>query len=1175
MEKEILLNQLEKIITNINSYKINGDEKKNSISALDFEILEKQVKNSEFVITVVGAMKSGKSSFTNALLGNDLMPNENQACTLTSTDIIHQVHDFKIKKSYESGKNEIMQSENLSSVFHEDVRRSRSEIQKEFYTYKVNHPIYGLRKFPFLNTIDFILMDTPGLNEMEGLGVKKETIEQVFSNALKRTDLLLFIIDVQYYKAEENLQIIEKIKELRPDLLNQVVFVLNKVDKLRDRDGTSKDVVHKVREFFNSWGVNTRYFYPVSARKALIGRLVEQDAPIENFKDEITSFLPTKTIEMAGQAVTVQVPISSAYPQLIEDSGIIALEDQILEEAYLQVENKLLQSTLVRLSQLTDQVDTALKNGISRNQTEILKVQSNIDYLKLRLSSLESIHEEESKYRNELEAILRSIQSQAETMRREMPYSSKLTAMPEKKSSFIFTSSSDALQAGISKFDEWFYKNTEPKFQSILSHYQAMLEFNTNESNYFYIISQSVSRILRAMNRVISINSKKLPDIKFHNLIERLDIRPQGLTNIPSVDWKYKQFSEQVTTDSKTTEWEESFLIFFTQKRSKTDYAYISTGALGRAERHIQATLDKYSKEWHLDTIQKRFVDTSKYVQEMVLKPLTQLHNKVTSLIKETSEECFRLESILANLQTEVIDMKELKDDVCFRTDIVSRRKSITVTAKNQNLDSILSKVESGTTIYLDEGTFILKQNHELNKSISIVGLGIDLSKIKIETGAGITVKGSQGLFLEGITFESSKVERIAELDCLEFFAESCKFVGNRSRSAIFIKGKTEGFIQRSSFSAFDNGITLLEQSRVRIRNNEFITNNCGVHLIDHGWIELADNVFTDNITGVTFGDSSSGAVERNNLSKNTLGMVINDFSKPVIMNNQFNHQKQYGISINKHANIIIDKNLFTSNTVGINCSDNSKAVISKNTFLHNLKEGIRIGGHSSGEIKENRIEQNHIGITIASKGSTELSQNQIIGNLKHGVVCKQGSVLMASSNQIQLNHGNGLKCEGNSQVTLLENIFSSNRNGIHLTGQSKFDLVNNQCLENKENGITIQDQSIGRIHHNQFNQNKNGIHLSGKCRVFLVENHSNDNMENGIVCQNKVSGKISNNSCQGNGSYAILLEKPLLIHLRKNSGKGKIERLSSIHYWFNQCRKALSNLRAIIKKKEIFHNEY
>ncbi|SEN88678.1 small GTP-binding protein domain-containing protein [Mesobacillus persicus] len=1176
MEKFLLHNQLEKIIKNITTYKATTVGQQANISAADFEALLKQVKNKEFVITVVGAMKSGKSSFTNALLGNDLMPNENQACTLTSTDIVHQEHDHRITKSYESGKSEILESDNLSSVFHQDVRKSRMEVQKEFYTYKVNHPIYGLKKYPYLNNIGFTLVDTPGLNEMEGLGVKKETIEQVFSHAMRRTDVLLFVIDVQYYKAEENLQIIRKIKQLRPDLVENIIFILNKVDKLRNRDGGIEFLVDKVKDFLNAWDVKTHRLYPVSSRKALIGRLVEQGLPVSNLGDEINTILPTKNIEVGGQLVTVQVPLASAYPQMIEESGILDLEGQILEEAYLQVENQLFQSSQVRLSQLTNKLDTVLEKEINRNNAEIQDVKGNQSKLKKKLSSLEQLLAGEIRYRNEVEVIIRNIHSQAEAMRIEKPFSSKLTYAQQKKSTYQYSSSQEALQEGISTFDEWFYKNTEPKFQSILSHYQAMLEYQPKESNYFHAISQSVTGILKGMNTLITTASKQLPDIKFHKLIGQLDIRPQGLSNIPTVDWKYKEFSGKIRTDSKTTEWEESFLLFFTQKRSKTEYSYDCSWAFNQAEKIIHSTLDKYSKEWHLDTIQRRFIDIAKYVQEMVLKPLIQLHNKVEPLIKDTESEILKLEAQLAKRQAESVKMIDLKHDVGFRTDLATRRKSITLTPGKSNLDIMLTKIESGTTIYLEEGVYHLKQKLELAKSLSVIGLGKGLTTIKVGKGAGVNLKGNHGLVLERISFEASNTKYIIEMDCLETVVGDCQFVGTNSHQALYLKGETEGHIQQSSFSRFYKGITLQDGSMLTSNVNLFIHNSgYGLELSGRGEALLDENTFIGNDVGVTYGDYSKGVVQKSTFTNNVKGIMVSGNSHPSLVNNDFNQHNMFGISVNLNAKATIAKNRFFENQIGVTCSDHSHVNISQNQLLNQKGDGLCISGKAFVRVTDNQFRQNDCGIVLSAKANAKLYRNRIVENRWSGIECRQNSMVTLYRNQIELNQSIGLVSVGNSQVNLRENEFTSNGDGIQLAGQTTFTLIGNKCDKNKGNGITVQGEAKGRISQNTCNRNQQGFALSGKCRVLMLENQSNENVENGIICLEKASGKILKNTCNGNGGFSLFMKKPLLIHHQKNIGKGALERPSSLPYWVNKCIKILSNFAAFIKKKEIMHNEY
>lgn len=53
------------------------------------ERLRKKLKNNEFEIAIVGLEKAGKSTFANAMMGNDILPSKDGRCTYTSTSICY------------------------------------------------------------------------------------------------------------------------------------------------------------------------------------------------------------------------------------------------------------------------------------------------------------------------------------------------------------------------------------------------------------------------------------------------------------------------------------------------------------------------------------------------------------------------------------------------------------------------------------------------------------------------------------------------------------------------------------------------------------------------------------------------------------------------------------------------------------------------------------------------------------------------------------------------------------------------------------------------------------------------------------------------------------------------------------------------------------------------------
>ena len=56
--------------------------------------LRKKFANNEFEIAIIGLEKAGKSTFANALMGNDILPSMDARCTYTATSIRYGADDY-------------------------------------------------------------------------------------------------------------------------------------------------------------------------------------------------------------------------------------------------------------------------------------------------------------------------------------------------------------------------------------------------------------------------------------------------------------------------------------------------------------------------------------------------------------------------------------------------------------------------------------------------------------------------------------------------------------------------------------------------------------------------------------------------------------------------------------------------------------------------------------------------------------------------------------------------------------------------------------------------------------------------------------------------------------------------------------------------------------------------
>jgi ribosome biogenesis GTPase A len=78
---------------------INSTEIKESLISLNSNL-----KDRRYTVAVIAAMKAGKSTLFNALLGNDLLPNETAACTVAITEIKFAKESSNvIKKHFKDG----------------------------------------------------------------------------------------------------------------------------------------------------------------------------------------------------------------------------------------------------------------------------------------------------------------------------------------------------------------------------------------------------------------------------------------------------------------------------------------------------------------------------------------------------------------------------------------------------------------------------------------------------------------------------------------------------------------------------------------------------------------------------------------------------------------------------------------------------------------------------------------------------------------------------------------------------------------------------------------------------------------------------------------------------------------------------------------------------------------
>lgn len=218
--------------------------------------LVRKLEEDRFHLVVVGEFNHGKSSFVNALLGEQALP---VGVTPTTAAIHHIRYADKPEATiaYASGKRE--------PLAFEDVRKfavgGGREATEEVDFLEIGYPAALLKE-------RILLVDTPGVND---LSLQRADITYSY---IPRADAVLFLLDAgQILKESERVFLEEKLLKASRD---KIVFVITKWDLLSESERAealayAKDQLAKM--------VKDPVVFPVSAETALAGNVAASGLP--------------------------------------------------------------------------------------------------------------------------------------------------------------------------------------------------------------------------------------------------------------------------------------------------------------------------------------------------------------------------------------------------------------------------------------------------------------------------------------------------------------------------------------------------------------------------------------------------------------------------------------------------------------------------------------------------------------------------------------------------------------------------------------------------------------------------------------------------------------------------------------------------------------------------------
>ena len=249
----------------------------------------------EFEVNVLATMSAGKSTVINAMIGKELMPSKNEACTAT----IAKIHDHDDMAHFEArrfghegqslGK---WKDANLGLIEEWNSDQSTSIIE-----IKGNIPTIDERA-----GVKLVLIDTPGPNNSRDEAHRKATIQAIKG---KQPSMVLYVLNATQLSTDDDRNLLNLIKDVLAEggreAQDRFIFIANKIDSFDPENGESvSNALINVKKYLKENGINNPLVVPASAELTKLLRMAEfegSDALSRKQKGNLTTFIGLFTEE--------------------------------------------------------------------------------------------------------------------------------------------------------------------------------------------------------------------------------------------------------------------------------------------------------------------------------------------------------------------------------------------------------------------------------------------------------------------------------------------------------------------------------------------------------------------------------------------------------------------------------------------------------------------------------------------------------------------------------------------------------------------------------------------------------------------------------------------------------------------------------------------------------------
>ncbi|MDY0136138.1 MAG: dynamin family protein [Thiomicrospira sp.] len=225
-----------------------------------------------FEVLILATMSSGKSTLLNAMLGLDLMPTSNQACTakIFRIEDFDQLTDFQVETLSNSPWNPESKWQKVDRAHLNELNQSSAQQQ-----IKIRGNILGIDN----HHSHLVIYDTPGPNNSSN-PLHAETTDKLLRDGCYGA--VLYVMNAKQFGIDDDKALLDNLKKISKNEnkhFKKIIFVLNKTDALDEEKGETlvsavQDAIEYLQEigFLNPTVIPVSAFHAGLARKALLGQ---------------------------------------------------------------------------------------------------------------------------------------------------------------------------------------------------------------------------------------------------------------------------------------------------------------------------------------------------------------------------------------------------------------------------------------------------------------------------------------------------------------------------------------------------------------------------------------------------------------------------------------------------------------------------------------------------------------------------------------------------------------------------------------------------------------------------------------------------------------------------------------------------------------------------------------